>query len=484
MARVYFDSNVFSNLKKNETESFRKLNEYINRDEGFFSFFFSHAHILDKKKDKTLEKYTDLEFMETIVKDNYLSYHALDKISSIYLATPRQVFDDEDSIKGIGEDLNDFFLKNIFSNGDELFSDALKPLFDTEVITTPAYSSNENDSNNLSFTARLFQSKTGTITVGDLLNNLVNYYHDLFEEGSVYKELRNSLNNDIKTIPIIINDNTYLFKELFSDNYVQDKFIELVKDTLGKNADGQIYYYDFYLRAYCMLDMLGYHKDKVNKKNTFNNLFIDSLHSYYARYCDYLITDDAGLLAKSAVLYQLFEVSAKVMSVDNFLSIIDTIDRSKESTLPSFFEKIKGDLMFGEIINKTEREGVITYSLEPKESYFGYFNKIFVVKNNTQGFFVIVEKERKHHLDGLNYRECKMIIKIMGNLFGNDIKNFGDFDLIEDVKKLNSKCWEGRCWEIGDACFYFQSDKNTNDFFLQIGPFYQWSPIARFFDSN
>ena len=82
MERIYFDKQVFSFLFKNTNPTYKDfLKElYLNREK--FLFCYSHGHMLDLKNDKTDIKYKELEFMETLVKDNYLSYHALDKKTS------------------------------------------------------------------------------------------------------------------------------------------------------------------------------------------------------------------------------------------------------------------------------------------------------------------------------------------------------------------------------------------------------------------
>src|SRR5688572_7873024 len=78
-----------------------------------FLFCYSHGHMLDLKNDKTDIKYKELEFMETLVKDNYLSYHALDKKTSCYLAKPLVVFKDLEE-----EPNTDISFTNLFDDID------------------------------------------------------------------------------------------------------------------------------------------------------------------------------------------------------------------------------------------------------------------------------------------------------------------------------------------------------------------------------
>lgn len=95
MSRIYLDSNVFSNLRDPKDPAHVLLKELLEKYKVNITLLFSNAHIRDKKNDTSEMKFEDFRFMETLVQDNYLSYHALNQRSSFYLATPKMVFDDE-----------------------------------------------------------------------------------------------------------------------------------------------------------------------------------------------------------------------------------------------------------------------------------------------------------------------------------------------------------------------------------------------------
>jgi len=92
MKRVYFDSNVFNKLRRNELPEYKKLNELIARYKNNFSFFFSCAHIRDKEKDESSIKFQDFIFMESLTSDNYITYDAEEKRPYHYLATPKMAY--------------------------------------------------------------------------------------------------------------------------------------------------------------------------------------------------------------------------------------------------------------------------------------------------------------------------------------------------------------------------------------------------------
>lgn len=98
MVRIYFDKQIFSHLFKKEKSQYVKLLDKIKTQKASL-FCYSQAHLLDLKNDKTNIKYSELEFIDTIVNDNYLSYNAIEKKTSCYLARPLEAFADveEDS---------------------------------------------------------------------------------------------------------------------------------------------------------------------------------------------------------------------------------------------------------------------------------------------------------------------------------------------------------------------------------------------------
>ncbi len=89
MERIYFDKQIFSHLFKGDKPVYQKLYKDLIKNKDQFIFCYSHGHLLDLKNDKTETKFSELDFIETIVDDNYLSYHATEKRTSCYLAKPR-----------------------------------------------------------------------------------------------------------------------------------------------------------------------------------------------------------------------------------------------------------------------------------------------------------------------------------------------------------------------------------------------------------
>jgi hypothetical protein len=403
MARIYFDSNVFSNLRKAEQAKYIVLKDAIKRYRNNLLFIFSHAHIRDKINDDSDFKFADFEFMKTLVEDNYLSYHALNKNTCFYLANPLEVFQDNDSL----DDIN----------------------FVMEIM------------------------------------------------GS-YKTLRTLIENAGEAITL--KDEIYNRNDLFKAGELQEKFIDFIKASLYHQDKSKIPYYDFYLHSYAILDMLGFSKDKLNKKNSFNNIFNDSLHSYYARYCDYLVTEDMGLKTKSSMLYKHYEATTKILSVEEFIESIELIGSNTENSLLDFFNNLAKDLNIGTILSKDDEINPTVFTILPQHKYFNFFDLLQVIKSPDNGIYIFISKLDNHYLSGANFREKQFIIDKMLGLFGNDLYKGTVFDFEIEVEEIRSKSWKGRYWEVGDTQINAHVNSTSKEFCVQIGPFTRWIYLSRF----
>lgn len=406
MARIYFDSNVFSKLRNKTDEKYQALNEMLIQYKKNLVFVFSHAHLRDKVNDLTDYKYLDFEFMQEFVNDNYLSYHLLEKQTSFYLATPLQVFQDNDALVNV-----------------------------------------------------------------DFVMNFM---------GSTYKEIRALIERGGKELPYKIGETTYDLKKLFCDGKISDNFVEFVKNTLHHKDKTKIPFYDFYVQSYGMLDMLGYSKDGLNSKNSYNNIFNDSLHSYYARYCDYLVTEDEGLIKKSRLLYDKCQDSTQILTVNEFIDQIELIGCSTENSVTDIFRKVALDLSSDNILSKSEETDSVTYNISPYQKYFNFFDNLVVIKSQAEGFYVFITKKPVHLQSSPNYRECEIITNKMTDILGSDINLKSKFDFNVEVEELKNETWTGRYWDFGDTCILLQQRKGNKEFCIQIGPLTKWSHLSRF----
>lgn len=75
-------------------------------------------------------------------------------------------------------------------------------------------------------------------------------------------------------------------------------------------------------KSVCLgLDIFGFHPEKKNKQIT--NIDTDASHIFYAAHCDYLVSDDKGLIAKAKALYYTYGFATKVIRPKELKEVVD-----------------------------------------------------------------------------------------------------------------------------------------------------------------
>lgn len=471
MTRIYFDSNVFSKLRQNDLPQYNELNRLLELYKSNLSFFFSQAHVRDKKKDSSPIKYDDFRFMESFTTDNYLSYHALDKNTTFYLATPLMAFeDDETDITG---DLSSIFKVFEPAEDDDPLVSVMKTFTTQHLFKTPLDLGVNLSGLEIPFEQRELLEKIlpsgQTLTMGSFIDNFSAYMVAIHTDHETYRELRRMIDTGINNGKITVKDNSADFNEALKDTEIQKTFIDFVMQTSKTEGDDRIPYYDFYLKAYNALDFLGISKDKITRKNNYYNLFNDGLHSYYARYFDYLVTEDSSLYEKSKALYNLFEVHTQVVSVTEFIELLPQIAKDTEADLLDFFSKLYSDLRHESQyeIEGTE-DGSLRY-IKTGQTYVNTFDALIEAKQDQLVQYLLYER-RKNLLSGANYRETGMVIAKLLQLLGTDILNVGPFDFDKEVEQIRKDEWEGRFWKIGTLLFHLHNNDGLKTLTLSIRP--------------
>ena len=91
MVTIYLDKQVFSHLFNAREEKYARLREKILSHKDEFIFFYSNAHLFDLQDDKTDIKYSEMEFMQSIVDGNRLIYEASKQ--EVMTQSPRDAFE-------------------------------------------------------------------------------------------------------------------------------------------------------------------------------------------------------------------------------------------------------------------------------------------------------------------------------------------------------------------------------------------------------
>lgn len=467
MRRIYLDSNVFSNLKSNSTPLYQKLNSLILQYKGNLSFYFSHAHIRDKRNDFTDKKFEDFDFMESFVDDNYIAYHSIKKHSSFYLATPRQVHNDdkEDTIKSI---FNDLWKTGEYETPEMIEAKSvLKASMETLQIPIEIPNFEQLPIEQRELMGKMLPVNKQFINLLGWMEQLGDFNEEIFKDFETYRSLRKMIDEGLNNGKYTANDGTE-FNEAFKDSVFQKTFNEFVKDSLYHKDKTQIPYYDFYLQSYSLLDMFGISKDKIDKGNGYGNMFSDGLHSYYARYCDVLVSSDKGLRKKSKTLYNLYDVNTEIFTVEEFVEQLPLIGKSTETDIKDFFDKLTYDYKEAERIDFTETNTGYYCTLLIKNRYLNAFDEILELIHDEKTYLFLLKKNT-HWLSSFNYREEGMIVNKAIEIFGEDSFKTGKFNFEKEVTEIKNNDWKGRYWNYAPIEISLEHNHKIKQFALIIG---------------
>lgn len=471
MTRIYFDSNVFSNLRKNVEPNYQQLNKYIKVYKPNLSFLFSHAHIRDKKNDKQDIKYDDFAYMESLVGDNYLSYDVTEKRSTFYLATPQAVFDNEE-VNDDFEILLNFWKPD--ANEDNLltrYKSFLRGLSSQIQVPNNSELNETLSAEHKSLINQFVPTNRTTGTLEDLMVKFTDFAYRMLTDNHTYRELRRILDKQFNDGKFVSKEGSLDFNEALKDSSIQMTFIEYVRNSFNKKDDETIDYYDLYTTSYIVLDMLGVSKDKLSPKNKFNNLFNDALHSYYAGYCDYYVSEDKSSKHKSKALYNLNGVETQVVSVEEFLVILPTIGKSSENHLLHFFEKLSVDIRESARTNEQKVANGTVYMMNIKKGniYLNCFDEIIEFVNDEESYYFL-QKRVRHALSTANYRETGMIVDKCIKVFGMDLNEIGKLNFDKEVEEIQNKKWVGRSWNACSLMLSLKIDETFKELGLWVGP--------------
>lgn len=461
MVRIYFDKQIFSHLFKQEKSQYIKLLDKIRAQKASL-FCYSHAHLLDLKSDKTNIKYLELEFIDSIVNDNYLSYHAIEKKTSCYLARPLEAFADLEA------DSDEIDLSSIFDFDTSHLSVAEKEKIETakKFLTDIKLDFNFPELENLDSEitnplSKLLPFGQKSMSLMQWSEHFMGMLKNMQEDKTVYKGLRNVTDKHFNNGKFTIDYDEINFNEDLKDSQLQKTFIEYVSSNLNPNGDKEISNYDFFTNAYFTLDLLGISKEP-SKSVRFNNMINDGIHSYYGAYCDCVVSDDVGFLKKTRALYKLLEIDTKVIHVDDFINSFDFIVEKTEKDQVSFLELLMNDLKSGLIVDSYKSIDINrnTNTIKPVHSYLGFFNRIDNIQQDDKTYLYFYRKT-KNYSNFTFIREYELVVNNAIAVFGAD-KNFREkFDWEKEKELIQSNEWYGRVWDFENFNLKIETNKGS-----------------------
>lgn len=467
--RIYLDKQILSRLFKADIPKYRELLEKIYDSKDHLLYCFSHAHLLDLNQDKTEIKYSELDFIESIVDNNYIAYNSSKKTTQPYLAKPKEAF-----LEGFEEEKINF--KSFFSS-DKIFETeeekilfrALKELFFNLKLDFNFWNDDNLDPKYQNLIDNLFPDRKDYMSIYEIYEAFFEVHNRIQNIPSIYKELRNF--TDLKYYEKFqINYNEIDFNDELKNSELKLSFIDYVKKIL-ENQNNDYSRRDFFCQAYVSLDLLGISREP-SKTVKFKNMVFDSLHSYYGAYCDIVISDDSGFLKKTKVLYKLLDIDTKVLDADEFIKTFSFTIQNKEKGKENFAPLLKHDLNNGLIINskKSIRYNRETITIKPLHNYFGHFNRIDRITQDGIDY-VYLYREIRNYSSSVNmlfYREIELIVNIGINYFGIDSNSKKHFEWDKEIEEINQGNWQGRFWDFDDFEILIDINEGTKNIGLQF----------------
>ncbi len=472
MERIYFDKQIFSYLFRGENTVYQKFLADLLENKDKFLYCYSHGHLLDLANDQTEIKYKELDFMESLVGDNYLSYHAIDKRTSCYLARPQEAF------KDIENDDEPISFATMFDDLDLSFAtqeqkdqiNQAKELFTKEKLDFGFSQIQELPSDLKEPLEKVLPIGLEPMTLMDWTEHFMGMLKSMKEDKTVYKGLRKVVDKHINNGKFTIDYNSIDFNDDLKNSVLKKSFIEYVNSNLNPNGDKEITDYDFYTNAYFTLDLLGISKEPA-KKVRFNNVLNDGFHSYYGAFCDYVISDDQGFLKKTKALYKLLGIETSVYHIEEFISYFSLLKKSFENDSNSFFKLLINDLKNGIVIDnkKSIQFNRITTVIKPLHKYLGYFNILENIKENNQNF-ILLRRRTKNYSYFSFFRQYEGLINRAVKLFGNDYENKGIFIWDKEIEEIKQGKWKGRFWDFGTLTILIEINEGIKEICLLITP--------------
>jgi DNA-binding transcriptional regulator GbsR (MarR family) len=148
-----------------------------------------------------------------------------------------------------------------------------------------------------------------------LMEDIFNFQYRLKTDYSLYKTFRTKLLNSLNQLKgnqVIITTTKTYFKNLpkHLDVFDISELLEIKSNSINNQNYFRI------IDTFYKFDLKGYKSD-----GSFNNMFDDSLHTFYAAHCDIFITNDDRCKYKAEKTYERLGIKTKVIKANEFESI-------------------------------------------------------------------------------------------------------------------------------------------------------------------
>ncbi|MBP6532205.1 MAG: hypothetical protein KA285_02920 [Bacteroidia bacterium] len=369
MIRIYLDTNVFNKARTRNEKEFENFwtKLFANSDE--LLYVYSKAHLLDLLKDKTNNKFADLDFISKLAKDNYMSVEGDDEIMTFQKINARDAFNSQIN--------HDYFDDSPFSSlmNDSIFSEnsTLAQLMKIKLpINFPKFEGITD--NQISLINKIFPLGKSEISIMDILETFQSFYQEISNKHNpTFKEMRRM---SIEALNFQIgNEENVDFDSILKESALKKDLSELVESIISNNKSLKNTRYSFFTTTYLMLNIFGLDNENLRKSNFLSTIH-DAQHVFYGAHCDYFVTEESKMALKARGLYKKFNISTRVLTLNQFMNSINTIANNRENKITTFFDLLNYELNNGMVIfRKPSIENNTIYEIiRPIHRFFGYFN--------------------------------------------------------------------------------------------------------------
>jgi hypothetical protein len=446
MYLLYMDWNVMGGLRGVPTGNFTKLATFLEQYRDRFWVPYSSTHLDDLARgydptdaQKVKYTYADLTHIHQLTRDRcFQTYHGQDR------PTP----DRRDPIE--------FFESHYEEQqgAKEIFSSILAPANDsldglealrTLMLGLPAIPFPENAQG--TFIAQMFPGWSSQGVLGSVLKDFANLFRRANTDYTYSTEIREVLRKGLPMLnPAVVSTPTgdafahidKLLLPFTGGVSAIDMFSSTLKNPT--NPDEPPALFNKFVHYYYLLDLLGFHPEKLKPKNHFPNILGDATHAFLAGHCDFFVTNDKDLRHKAKAVYQKLPTRTLVFSVDEFLVFV-------ESGLASYTPQTYQDYIAGAL-----RDGIAPpSSAEQKHtvpgwrlpySLFDLFNAFELRTSNSITFFRVEVTYRYFTLPGV----IEQLVGFLYTCLGLDDNERGELETAAETRQMNTNTWAGRRW--------------------------------------
>ena len=393
------DKQVFSHLFNAKEEKYSLLREKILSHKDEFIFFYSNAHLFDLQDDKTDIKYTEMEFMQSIVSGYHLIYE--NHKQEVIKQSPRNAFET------IGK-IEDFsWLENF--DFSQTFTSLMK------------------------FVSHYFYENKESYKI--MRDNTIARYNPT----SIKAEGENVFNEQLASSPLGLS------------------FLDIIQASLTQTGLSYTDFATVYYMSYILLDLFGVNKE-TRKKVKFRNMQVDCYHSFFGSYCDCMVSDDEGMRLKSKTLYKLFNFNTKVYSIDEFIEKFDEAINNNKKSAREYFDEVLSDYITRQVTRVETKSGQSLTYLSTSYKYFGYFN--CMIERKSKDETVIILHKNNDLKQPILAKELEIITNRIVRVFNDMGATFTLFDEAVEIPLLKADNWN-RFLTLNDADVCLTRFKDT-----------------------